>query len=165
MVKKRKEDRSDWVAVQPESSAAKNSPPPIKPAKSAYYFFQKENSSIIQKELLSSSSSTSSSGLAPAVDVGALGREVSSRWQNLPPSERRNYEELAEQDKIRYLSESHKRDIDALERKERLRKERETLILDDHYEEDGNGGRATRQKRRKQERKVEKKRAKKEEKK
>jgi hypothetical protein len=163
MVKnKKKEDRSDWVAVQPESKATSNNVllPPIKAAKSAYQFFQKENSSSIQQEL---NSSASASG-RPPVDVGSLGREVSFRWQNLSPSERKKYEDLAEKDKNRFVSESHQRDVEALERKERLRKERETLILED----DGNdmeGGRATRRTRRKRERKAEKKRAKKEQRK
>lgn len=153
-----KKDRSDWVAVQPESNAATdNAPPPIKAAKSAYQFFQKENSSAIQQELHSAAASS-----GRPVDVGSLGREVSLRWQNLPPSERRKYDELAEKDKQRFLSESHKRDAEALERKERLRKQRETLILDDDDGNDQEGGRATRRARRKRERKAEKKRAKKE---
>lgn len=164
MVKK-KEDRSHWVAVQPESKAATdNAPPPIKPARSAYQFFQKENSSSIHQEL----NNSSASGSGSAVDVGTLGREVSSRWQSLPSAERRKYEELAEKDKFRFLSESHKRDVEALERKERLQKERETLILEDDGDDDdyqGGGRRATRRTRRKRERKAEKKRAKKEQKK
>jgi hypothetical protein len=64
-----KEDRSGWVAVQPEFLSEHGGRPPIKPAKSAYQFFQKENGSSIHREL-------SSSG-APC-NVGALGREVSS---------------------------------------------------------------------------------------
>mmetsp|Transcript_5226 Transcript_5226/g.9331 ORF Transcript_5226/g.9331 Transcript_5226/m.9331 type:complete len:962 (-) Transcript_5226:1639-4524(-) len=153
---KTKEDRSDWVAVQPEFSSTTDGglgPPPIKPAKSAYQFFQKENSSTIHHEL-------SASG-TPA-DVGALGREVSSRWQSLSPSERQKYEEMAVKEKHRFLSESHKRDVEALDRKERLRKERETLILDDQGE--GYGGRTTRKSRQKGQRKAERKRTKKKEK-
>lgn len=154
-----KEDRSDWVAVQPEFSATADGsgglgPPPIKPAKSAYQFFQKENASTIHHELSASGSST---------DVGALGKEVSSRWQNLSPSDRKKYEDMAERDKYRFLSESHKRDVEFMAEKERLRKERETLILDDQGE--GYGGRATRRTREKGKRKAERKRAKKEEKK
>ena len=170
MVKK-KEDRSDWVAVQPEVKAGgvdtAPPPPPIKAAKSAYQFFQKENSATIQHEL---SSGTGGDGTGTVVDVGTLGKEVSSRWQALSPSERGKYEELAEQDKLRFLSESHKRDIEALERRERLQKERETLILEDDDDDgDGNeGGRrrraTTRRTRHKRERRAEKKRAKKEQK-
>ena len=84
---------------------------------------------------------------------------MSSRWQNLTPAERKKYEDLAAQDKVRFLSESHKRDVEAMQRKERLQKERETLILDDQGE-----GR-TRRSRQKEQKKVEKKRLKKQEKK
>ena len=171
MVKK-KEDRSDWVAVQPEVKAGgvdtAPPPPPIKAAKSAYQFFQKENSASIQQELNSGIGGGGGTG-GTVVDVGTLGKEVSSRWQALSPSERGKYEELAEQDKLRFLSESRKRDIEALERRERLQKERETLILeDDDDDDDGNeGGRrraTTRRTRHKRERRAEKKRAKKEQK-
>lgn len=84
---------------------------------------------------------------------------MSSRWQALTPSEKKKYEDLAAQDKHRFLAESHKRDVEAMQRKERLQKERETLILDDQGE-----GR-TRRSRQKEQKKVEKKRAKKLEKK
>ncbi len=84
---------------------------------------------------------------------------MSSRWQALTPSEKSKYEDLAARDKHRFLVESHKRDVEAMQRKERLQKERETLILDDQGE-----GR-TRRSRQKEQRKVEKKRAKKLEKK
>ena len=158
-----KEDRSGWVAVQPEFSSAGGSAgsdgrPPIKPAKSAYQFFQKENGSSIHREL-------SSSG-APS-DVGALGREVSSRWQALPSPDRRAYEEMAERDRARFASESRERDAEALERKERLQRERETLILDDDVGGgggEGGGRRATRRTRMKGQRKAERKRAKRDEK-
>jgi hypothetical protein len=161
-----KEDRSGWVAVQPEFSSAGGSAgsdgrPPIKPAKSAYQFFQKEHGSSIHREL-------SLSG-APC-DVGALGREVSSRWQALPPLDRHAYEEMAKRDRARFASESRERDAEALERKGRLQRERETLILDDDFGGGGGGGggggrRATRQTRMKGQRKAERKKAKREEKK
>ena len=153
-----KENRSGWVAVQPEfSSGSVGSRPPVKPAKSAYQFFQKKNGSSIHGEL-------SSSG-APC-DVGALGREVSSRWQALPPAEKCAYEEMAERDRMRYASESRERDAEALERTDRLRRERETLILDDVDGEGGGqgGGRATRRARMKKQRKAERKKVKREEK-
>ena len=153
-----KEDRSDWVAVQPEFGGGDGNsglgPPPIKPAKSAYQFFQKENASSIHHEL-------STSGLS--TDVGVLGKEVSSRWQKLSSPDRKKYDDMATVDKNRFLSESHKRDVEVAEEKERLRKERDTLILDDQGE--GYGGRATRRSRQKGQRKAEKKRAKKAEKK
>lgn len=84
---------------------------------------------------------------------------MSSRWQNLTPVAKKKYEDLAAQDKSRFLAESHKRDVEAMQRKERLQKERETLILDDQGE-----GR-TRRSRMKEQKKAEKKRVKKQEKK
>ncbi|KAL7550037.1 hypothetical protein ACHAWF_013276 [Thalassiosira exigua] len=149
---KTKEDRSGWVAVQPEAGGG--SPSHIKSAISAYHFFQKENGGSIRSELVDAGRPS---------DVGALGREVSSRWQGLDPSERRKYEEMAEQDRVRFRSESHKRDVEVLERRERLQRERETLVLDD--EGGGRGGRATRGARQRVQRKAERKKAKKEEKK
>ena len=136
--------------MAPQFSSSKNSDIVIKPATTAYQFFQREHASKIQAELSAAGSST---------DVGALGRAVSSRWQGLSPTERAKYEEMAERDKVRYLSESHKRDVEVMEQKERLRKERETLIL-----EEGEGGRTTRRSRKKEQRKLEKKRLKKEKK-
>ena len=149
-----KEDRSDWVAVAPDSSAGGAVPPPIKHAKSAYAFFQKENASKIAQELSTAGSTT---------DVGALGKEVSSRWQNLSPTEKKKYEDMAIQDKNRFLAESHKRDVEVMEQRQKLLKERDTLILDDQGE--GYGGRTTRKSRQKGQRKAERKRTKKEEKK
>lgn len=149
-----KEDRSDWVAVAPDSSAGGAVPPPIKHAKSAYAFFQKENASKIAQELSTAGSTT---------DVGALGKEVSSRWQNLSSTEKKKYEDMAIQDKNRFLAESHKRDVEVMEQRQKLLKERDTLILDDQGE--GYGGRTTRKSRQKGQRKAERKRTKKEEKK
>ena len=155
MVKK-KEDRSGWVAVEPETSTTAAIAKPIKPARSAYSYYQKINGSSISQELSKSSGATS-------VDVGALGKEVSSRWQALSSSDRRRYEEMAAKDRARFDEESRERDAEALARKERLQRERETLILEE--EEGGDGGRrATRRARQKGKRKVERKRARKEEK-
>ena len=152
-----KENRSDWVAVQPEFAAASDAPPPIKPASSAYQYFQRENASAIHSELAASGGPS---------DVAAMGKEVSARWKALTPEQRKKYEDLAEKDKIRFRSESHKRDVEVMEQKERLRKERETLIL--HDEGDGTG-RTTRKGRdkaaKKARKKLEKKNLKREEKK
>ena len=149
----KKEDRSGWVAVGSDAHADAG-PPPIRPARSAYQYFQKENAKRIQAELASSGKSG---------DVGALGREVSSRWQTLTPDERRPYEVSAAADRDRFAAESHRRDVEVSAAREARRKERETLILDDQGE--GYGGRATRKSRQKGQRKAERKRAKKEEKK
>jgi len=149
----KKEDRSGWVAVGSDAHADAG-PPPIRPARSAYHYFQKENAKRIQAELTSSGKSS---------DVGALGREVSSRWQTLTPDERRPYEVSAAADRDRFAAESHRRDVEVSAAREARRRERETLILDDQGE--GYGGRATRKSRQKGQRKAERKRAKKEEKK
>ena len=149
----KKEDRSGWVAVGSDA-AADAGPPPIRPARSAYQYFQKENAKAIQADLASSGKSS---------DVGALGKEVSSRWQALTPDERRPYEVSAAADRDRFAAESHRRDLEVSAAREARQRERETLILDDQGE--GYGGRATRKSRQKGQRKAEKKRAKKEEKK
>lgn len=94
------------------------------------------------------------------MDVGTLTREVSSRWQALTSEERAKYEKMAEEDRFRFLSESHKRDVEIMERRERLRKERETLILEDGV--GGRGGRTTRGARRKEQRREGKRKAKEE---
>lgn len=161
---KTKEDRSNWVAVEPEPSVATtNTNTPIKPAKSAYAYFQKINGSSISREL------SSSSGGGGPTDVGALGREVSARWQALSPTNRHQYAIMAEKDRARFDAESRRRDAEAMERRDRLQRERETLILDDGDGGDQVGGRGgrrtTRRARQKGQRKAEKKRAKKEEKK
>ena len=77
--------------------------------------------------------------------MGTLTKEVSSRWRALDAPERRRYEELAEEDLIRHRTESYRRDVMAMERKERLQRERETLVIDDNDE----GGGRTRKARRK----------------
>lgn len=156
MVKK-KEDRSCWVAVEPESSTIAAIAKPIKPARSAYSYFQKINGSSISQELSKSSGTTS-------VDVGALGKEVSSRWQSLSSSDRRRYEEMAIKDRARFDEESRERDAEAMARTERLQRERETLILEEEDDGGEGGRRATRRARQKGQRKVERKRARKEEK-
>ena len=53
------------------------------------------------------------------------------RWNALDAQAREKYEILARQDQARFQSESHKADVAAIERRERLQKERATLLLDD----------------------------------
>eukprot|EP00804_Cyclotella_cryptica_P021885 CCRYP_000846-RA/>CCRYP_000846-RA protein AED:0.28 eAED:0.28 QI:206/0.85/0.87/1/1/1/8/1264/1475 len=152
---KKKEDRSNWVAVQPEfSSSTTTNNNAIAPPITAYQFYQRQNTSTIRNEL-------SSHGTQP-IDVGTLTKEVSSRWRALDATERRRYEELAEEDLIRHRTESHRRDVMAMERRERLQRERETLVLEDEGEEEDEGRRRrTRKARRKAVKKAEKKKKKK----
>jgi SWI/SNF-related matrix-associated actin-dependent regulator of chromatin subfamily A member 5 len=136
---KKKEDRSDWVAVAPEFSSTSTT---ISPASTAYQFFQRQNTASIRSALLGSSGT---------VDVGTLTKEVSSRWKALSDVERKPYEELAQEDMIRFRSESHARDVEVMERKERLQRERETLVIE------GEGGRTRKERRRAEKRSSNKK--------
>jgi len=95
----------------------------IKPAQSAYTFWQKENTEQIKAEHLASNNGK--------FEVGLFSRAMRERWNSLDASEKQPYEELARQDQFRFRSESHQADIAAMERRERLRKERATLLLDD----------------------------------
>lgn len=149
---KPKEDRSGWVAVQPEFSqgAAGQEPPPIKPPTSSYNFFQKENSSKIRSDLAASGQST---------DLGSLGRAISDRWKALTPDERAVYDDMARDDMMRFNRESHLRDVEVMKRLEAQNKARENLIL-----ETEDGLRTTRKGLRKEKRKKEKAERKKEKK-
>lgn len=141
---KPKEDRSGWVAVQPEFSqgAAGQEPPPIKPPTSSYNFFQKENSSQIRSDLAASGQST---------DLGSLGRAISDRWKSLTPDQRAVYDGMAREDMMRFNRESHLRDVEVMRRLEAQNRARENLIL-----ETEDGLRTTRKGLRKEKRKKEK---------
>ena len=149
---KPKEDRSGWVAVQPEFSqgASGQEPPPIKPPTSSYNFFQKENSSKIRSDLAASGQST---------DLGSLGRAISDRWKFLTPDQRAVYDDMARDDMMRFNRESHLRDVEVMKRLEAQNKARENLIL-----ETEDGLRTTRKGLRKEKRKKEKAERKKEKK-
>ena len=147
---KPKEDRSGWVAVQPEFSqgaGGADAPPPIKPPTSSYNFFQKENSAKIRSDLAAAGQST---------DLGSLGRAISDRWKALSPDERAHYDGLARDDMMRFNRESHLRDVEVMQRREAQAKARENLIL-----ETEDGLRTTRKALRKEKRKKEKKEKKK----
>jgi SWI/SNF-related matrix-associated actin-dependent regulator of chromatin subfamily A member 5 len=96
-----KEDRSSWVAVAPDASTSTDTK--IAPPTSAYTYFQRINSSKIKAEL--------------NLSVGDLTKEVSLRWKALSSDEKRQYEELAEKDLIRYNRESDARDTEILARR------------------------------------------------
>jgi DNA-binding domain len=128
-----KEDRSDWVAVPSMQRGGGNDPavPVIKKATSAFQYFQKDVA--IQLRPLK-------------LDFVAYNRTVRERWEALSDGERLVYQQLAAADKDRYARESHQRDVQALERQEKLRREREQLVLlsenhedKEYYDEDDPG--------------------------
>lgn len=118
------EDRSDWVAVAPESRSTKTKE--IKKAQSAYQFFQKAVGQDVKAEIVAQYGS---------FDLAALGRAVRERWQAL--QDKSPYEQLAREDAARFARESHQADIEALQRRERLQQERASVMLLEDDEEDG----------------------------
>lgn len=111
-----KEDRSDWVAVAPEFSSVGDK---IRPVTTAYQFFQRDISEQVKSEL------------GPGFKVFEFGRAVKEKWNQLENDKRSHYERLSAEDRARFARESHIADVAALERRERLQKERDTLLLDD----------------------------------
>ena len=155
---KTKEDRSGWVAVQPEFSTSAFGRSPIRPATKAYQIFQRENSLSIKEDLLRSGQPS---------DIGSLTRAISDRWKGLDPVRRARYEDIAREDLARFMAESYARDVEVTQERERKAIERDQLIIDDGGDgrSAGRGGRTTRGSRAKQTRKEErseKKRAKEE---
>ena len=140
---KPKEDRSDWVAVAPEFSASAQEST-IQPAVSAYQFFQKDATEEVKAEYMAKHDK---------FQVGEFSRALRDKWNSLTEDEREKYEQLAQRDRMRFLSESHAADVAAMERRERLQQERETLLLDD----EGGNQRSTRRQFAKKERKRERK--------
>jgi SWI/SNF-related matrix-associated actin-dependent regulator of chromatin subfamily A member 5 len=118
---RKKEDRSDWVAVEPEFSS--NIVPEIRKASSAYQFFQKNASESITTELRQSSADGK-------VNIADFGRTARTKWQALSDQDVDYYETLARQDAARFARESHAADVAALERREKLQAERSGLLLD-----------------------------------
>lgn len=147
-----KEDRSSWVAVAPEfaQSSSDQQATRIKPAASAFTFFQQDASEQVKAEYMATHEK---------FQVGEFSRAVRDRWNNLPAEEKERYEDMARRDRMRFASESHAADVAAMERRERLQRERETLLLDD----EGGTQRNTRRLQAKKERKRERKELKKQE--
>ena len=98
----KKEDRSDWVAV--ESDVAGKTGVAIKPAMNAYMFFQKANLSAIRAEL-------QEGGKEP--DFAGTQQECAARWKALTASDRRPYEQEAADDRERFDLEREQRDREA----------------------------------------------------
>jgi SWI/SNF-related matrix-associated actin-dependent regulator of chromatin subfamily A member 5 len=143
-----KEDRSDWVAVAPEFAASGDSEPKINPAVSAFTFFQRDASEQVKAEYMATHEK---------FQVGEFSKLVRERWNELDGEKKEYYEDLGRRDRMRFASESHAADVAAIERRERLRKERATLLLDD----EGGTQRSTRRQHAKKERKRERKEQKK----
>ena len=143
-----KEDRSDWVAVAPEFAASATPEPKIKPALSAYQFFQRDASEQVKADYMATHEK---------FQVGEFSKLLRERWNELDAEKKEHYENLAYRDRMRFNSESHAADVKALERRERLQKERDTLLLDD----EGGIQRSTRRQLAKKERKRERKEQKK----
>eukprot|EP00977_Amphora_coffeiformis_P018832 scaffold6750_cov160-Amphora_coffeaeformis.AAC.16 len=147
-----KEDRSDWVAVAPESTLASSTATEIPRAKTAFQFFQKERAEELKQQVRQQNGGQFA--------VALLAKHTHHVWNNeLSDTDKAYFENLAQQDAVRYAAASHAADVAALERKERLRAERETLMLDD----EGGPTRTTRnqyeKKQRKKERRQKKKQA------
>ncbi|KAL3938526.1 MAG: hypothetical protein SGARI_001707, partial [Bacillariaceae sp.] len=140
-----KEDRSDWVAVESDVAAANAEVNKIKPAQSAYLFFQKAATESVKAEHMAANGGK--------FEVGLFSKLMRDKWVALTPEDKKPYEDLAMKDQFRFRSESHAADIAAIERRERLQRERDTLMLDD----EGGTKRSTRGGRAKKERKKERK--------
>lgn len=110
-----KEDRSDWVAVEPEFAQPANE---IRKAASAYQFFQKDVAQQIRNEY-------------GKVDIAEYGRIVKEKWNSLPDEKKEYYAALHRDDVARFAQESHAADVAALERREKLLQERNELVIDD----------------------------------
>ena len=142
-----KEDRSDWVAVAPEFAAATAAESKVKPAVSAFNFYQRDFSEHVKAEYMATSDK---------FQVGEFSRLLRDKWKTLDSETKARYEDLAARDRMRFASESHAADVAAVERRERLRKERETLLLDDAGGDQRSTRRGQARKERKRERKEKK---------
>jgi hypothetical protein len=141
-----KEDRSSWVAVASDTAAADaTTTPKIKAAQSAYTFFQKAMTEQVKAEHVAANNGK--------FEVGLFSKAMRDKWNALDEEGRKPFEDLAVKDQYRFRSESHAADVAAIERRERLQREREILLLDD----EGGTKRSTRGQRAKKERKQKKK--------
>ena len=136
-----KEDRSNWVAVEPEFQKKKQeTDTDVRKVTSAYQYFQKDVSAAVKEEIVQQYGS---------FDIAKHGRIVRDRWNALTDAEKEPYLQLQRNDQARFAQESHLADIAALERKQRLQHEREAVLLDD----EGGMSRTTRHKWEKKQRK------------
>jgi HMG-box domain len=131
----------NWVAVAPEFASASGDNK-IRRASSAYQFFQRDISETVKQELVR---------IYGSFDIAKHGRAVRDRWNALTDAEKEPYKQMQRDDHARFARESHAADIAAIERREKLQKEREMLLLDD----EGGTKRTTRHKWSKKQRKKE----------
>jgi SWI/SNF-related matrix-associated actin-dependent regulator of chromatin subfamily A member 5 len=129
-----KEDRSDWVAVEPEFQQSATTAE-IRKVTSAYQYFQKEVSATVKHEVVQQYGS---------FDIAKHGSMIRDKWNSLSDADKEKYYTLQRNDQARFAQESHLADIAAMERKEKLRQERDAIIFDDDI--DGNTKRTTRHK-------------------
>jgi SWI/SNF-related matrix-associated actin-dependent regulator of chromatin subfamily A member 5 len=142
-----KEDRSDWVAVEPEHARKSDDLPAVRPAQTAYQYFQKANWDLIKQQ---------QSQRGEPTDLAHLTKLVSTTWREMSQEDRQIYEDKAAEDHERFTKESILRDNAFRERQERLRQEREELII---TEGDGHATRRARKKELKKAAKLERKRS------
>lgn len=113
-----KESRGDWVAVEAQfqhSEAATHQP--VKP-KSAFALFQKRVMADVRSELAVRAAETNE-----PLEVGAVMKETSARWQQLSAVEREEFVELAAADRRRYDDECRARDEEVEAERKRKREE------------------------------------------
>jgi SWI/SNF-related matrix-associated actin-dependent regulator of chromatin subfamily A member 5 len=127
----KKEDRSDWVAVAPEFSVTATTE--IRKAQSAYAFFQKAITPELKEEIANQHGK---------FDIALFGKAVRERWNTLSETEKQPFVAQAQEDTARFAKESHLADVEAMQRAEQLRKEREQVFVDDEFD----GARTTRRK-------------------
>jgi hypothetical protein len=137
MTSKKKEDRSDWVAVEPEFANAGNTS--IRKAQSAYAYFQAAVTTQVKEQVTRESANGK-------FDIAVFGRAVRDRWNTLPLEEKQIYVDLAQRDAARYAQESHQADVEALQRAEKLRQERDQVYVEGSDDLLLDGTRTTRRK-------------------
>ena len=112
-----KEDRSDWVAVAPESTASLTKE--IKKPLSAFQYYQKHVGPQIKAEL------------GQPFSVAAFTKACHGRWHEMSDEAKEPFTELARKDQDRYHEEQAAADQAARERLERIERERESFMYDD----------------------------------
>jgi SWI/SNF-related matrix-associated actin-dependent regulator of chromatin subfamily A member 5 len=114
-----KESRADWVAVEPQfQSAAQSAGPQLVKAKSAFQWFQKNRMQEVKQELTAAAAERGES-----VELGAVMKELSARWQQLSPDEKSEFTALAAEDRKRYDDEARARDEEVENERKRKREE------------------------------------------
>ncbi|TYZ62256.1 hypothetical protein PybrP1_000860 [[Pythium] brassicae (nom. inval.)] len=114
-----KESRSDWVAVEAQFQGAGASAgnQPAK-AKSAFAYFQKRVMPDVRGELAARAAEANE-----PLELGAVMKETSARWQQLSAVEREEFVELAAADRRRYDDECRTRDEEVEAERKRKREE------------------------------------------